>query len=103
MSAIRPAPSSTRSSTRSIPRRWPRSRGALTRPGIAHAQLDGLGIPILAITSSDDTLFPAMLIIDTMARLTNATIVEIAGAGHSTYFERPDEYNAELLRFIADR
>jgi pimeloyl-ACP methyl ester carboxylesterase len=77
--------------------------GALTRPGIVHAQLDALGLPILAITSADDTLFPPMLVIDSMSRLTNATIVEIADAGHSTYFERPDEYNAELLRFVADR
>ncbi len=76
---------------------------ALTRPGIAHAKLDALAVPILAITSTDDTLFPAALVIDSMSRLTNATIVEIAGAGHSAYFERPDEYNAELLTFVADR
>jgi 3-oxoadipate enol-lactonase len=73
---------------------------ALNRPPIAHAQLDALGIPILAITSTDDALFPAALVIDSASRLAHATIVEIAGAGHSAYFERPDEYNAELLEFL---
>lgn len=73
---------------------------ALNRPTVAHAQLDALGIPILAITSAEDSLFPAALVIDSASRLTNATIVEIAGAGHSAYFERPDEYNAALLEFV---
>jgi pimeloyl-ACP methyl ester carboxylesterase len=40
-------------------------------------------------------------VIDSASRLTNATTVEIADAGHSVYFERPDEYNAALLRFLA--
>ncbi len=67
---------------------------------IAHADLDALGIPILMITGSDDQLFPAPLIVDNASRLTNATLVEIADAGHSPYFERPDEYNDALLRFL---
>ncbi len=67
---------------------------------LAHADLDALGIPILMITGSADQLFPAPLIIDSAARLANATLVEIAGAGHSPYFERPDEYNDALLRFL---
>jgi 3-oxoadipate enol-lactonase len=74
---------------------------ALTRPGIGHAELDALGIPILALTSTEDVLFPAALVIDSASRLTNATTIEIADAGHSVYFERPDEYNAALLRFLA--
>jgi pimeloyl-ACP methyl ester carboxylesterase len=32
--------------------------------------------------------------------LANARIVEIHDAGHSPYFERPDEYNAALLQFV---
>ena len=54
------------------------------------------------ITGTDDALFPAPLVIDSASRLTNASIVEIADAGHSPYFERPDQYNAALLRFLAD-
>ncbi len=73
---------------------------ALTRPPLAHSELDALGTRILAITSTEDVLFPAALVIDSASRLANATIVEIAAAGHSAYFERPDEYNAELLEFL---
>jgi len=73
---------------------------ALTGSHVDHAALDALGIPMLVITGTDDGLFPAPLIIDSASRLANATIVEINDAGHSPYFERPDEYNAALLDFL---
>jgi len=69
---------------------------------IEHAALDALGIPILVITASDDALFPAPLVTDSASRLINARVVEIGDAGHSPYFERPDEYNAALLGFLAE-
>lgn len=73
---------------------------ALTGSAIEHAALDALGIPILVITGTDDVLFPAPLVTESAARLAHASIVEIADAGHSPYFERPDEYNAALLAFL---
>lgn len=73
---------------------------AIMNTRLAHADLDALGIPILLITGSDDQLFPAPLIVDSAARLQNATLVEIPDAGHSPYFERPDAYNDALLRFL---
>jgi pimeloyl-ACP methyl ester carboxylesterase len=76
---------------------------ALTGERIAHAELDALGIPILMITGTDDDLFPAPLIVESAGMLKNATLVEIAGAGHSGYFERPDEYNAALLEHMDTR
>jgi 3-oxoadipate enol-lactonase len=69
---------------------------------IEHAALDALGIPILVITGTDDALFPAQLVTESASRLANARVVEIGDAGHSPYFERPDEYNAVLLGFLAD-
>jgi pimeloyl-ACP methyl ester carboxylesterase len=69
---------------------------------VEHAALDALGIPILVITATDDALFPARLVADSASRLANATVVEIGDAGHSPYFERPDEYNAALLGFLAE-
>ena len=69
---------------------------------VEHAALDALGIPILVITGTDDALFPATLVTESASRLANATVVEIGDAGHSPYFERPDEYNAALLGFLAD-
>jgi 3-oxoadipate enol-lactonase len=76
---------------------------ALTGERIAHADLDALGIPTLMITGTDDDLFPAPLIIGSATMLRNATLVEIAGAGHSAYFERPDEYNAAPLKHLERR
>jgi 3-oxoadipate enol-lactonase len=73
---------------------------ALMGAHVEHAALDALGLPILVITGTDDALFPAPLVIDSASRLTRVTIVEIADAGHSPYFERPDEYNAALLGFL---
>ena len=67
---------------------------------VDHAELDALGIPILVITGDDDQLFPAALIAESASMLTNASLVEIPGAGHSPYFERPDEWNDALLRFL---
>ena len=73
---------------------------ALTGDAVAHNDLDATGVPVLVITSTDDDLFPPHLVIDTAQRLANASIVEVAGAGHSTYFERPDLYNDALIAFI---
>jgi pimeloyl-ACP methyl ester carboxylesterase len=74
--------------------------GSLFSARVDHAALDALDIPILMITGSDDQLFPAPLIADSASRLKNASLVEIADAGHSPYFERPDEWNDALLRFL---
>jgi 3-oxoadipate enol-lactonase len=71
---------------------------ALANAHVDHADIDALGIPVLVITGSDDALFPAALVADSARRLANAEVVEIVDAGHSPYFERPDEYNAALLQ-----
>ena len=74
--------------------------GALTGTAFAHADLDATGLPVLVITATDDALFPAPLVRDSAQRLANARVVEIDDAGHSPYFERPDEWNAALLDFV---
>jgi pimeloyl-ACP methyl ester carboxylesterase len=71
---------------------------ALAEARVSHAAIDALGVPVLVVTGRDDTLFPAELVADSARRLATAEIVEIADAGHSPYFERPDEYNAALLQ-----
>ena len=73
---------------------------ALTGDAVAHEDLDATGVPVLVITSADDVQFPPRLVIDSAQLLANASIVEVAGAGHSTYFERPDLYNDALIAFI---
>ena len=80
----------------------PRVAPVLTGGRVEQGALDALGIPSLVITGTADSLFPAPLVTGSASGLTNATVVEITDAGHSPYFERPDEYNAALLRFLAD-
>jgi len=72
---------------------------SLPKP-VEHAAIDATGLPVFAITSEKDQLFPAALVADSIRRLGRAKTVEIADAGHSTYFERPDEFNAALLSFL---
>jgi pimeloyl-ACP methyl ester carboxylesterase len=74
--------------------------GALVGNRVEHAALDVTGVPILVISGTDDVLFPAPLVAESAALLANATYVEVADAGHSPYFERPDDYNDALLQFI---
>jgi 3-oxoadipate enol-lactonase len=64
------------------------------------AALRGLSLPILWITSSDDALFPSELVADAAAQV-GARCEVIAGAGHSSYFERPGVWNRVLLEFLA--
>ena len=74
---------------------------ALTGTRVEPEALDETGVRVQLITGSEDALFPAALVIESAARLANVVIVEIPGAGHSPYFETPDEYNAALATFLA--
>jgi 3-oxoadipate enol-lactonase len=74
--------------------------GALVNTRVEHGALDATGVPILVISGTDDALFPASLVAGSAEMLKHATFVEIGDAGHSPYFERPDEYNETLLQFI---
>jgi len=74
---------------------------ALLGTHVAPEDLDATGVPVLLVTGSDDALFPSELTRDSIGRLRNAEIVTIDGAGHSAYFEHPDEFNAALLSHFA--
>jgi pimeloyl-ACP methyl ester carboxylesterase len=73
---------------------------ALASNRFEHAQLDATNVPVLVISGTDDPLFPAPLVAQSAGRLAHASYVEIPDAGHSPYFERPDEYSRTLLEFL---
>jgi pimeloyl-ACP methyl ester carboxylesterase len=73
---------------------------ALGGSSVEHDDLSDTGVPLLGITGSDDALFPPKLMTESLEAVRGARVVEIADAGHSPYFERPDEYNAVLLEFL---
>jgi 3-oxoadipate enol-lactonase len=72
---------------------------------IAHAlrttQTDpsALRAPTLFVVGSDDDLFPPVAIRAAADLVAGATVVEIAGAGHSPYFEKPADWNDVVLAF----
>lgn len=78
---------------------------ALWRMRVEPEQLGALRVPVLVVTGADDGLFPPALVRAGLSRIDGARVVELPGAGHSPYFEWPDEYNAVLLDFLgpADR
>jgi len=65
-------------------------------------ELETLRVPMLAITGSDDRLFPAALIRESFERVADMRVVEISDAGHSPYFEHPDEWNEIVSAFLGD-
>lgn len=60
-----------------------------------------LAMPVLCVVGADDDLIPPAAIHAVAGLLKDARVVEIPGAGHSPYFERPDEWNAAVLDFLA--
>jgi len=62
--------------------------------------LAALDVPVLFVVGGDDRLFPPALVREAAAKLPGAEVVEIPGAGHSPYFERPAVWNAVVRDFL---
>lgn len=56
--------------------------------------------PALVVSGAEDTLTPPPLQAAIAEAMPNATLVAIEGAGHLASLERPDIFNAALLRFL---
>ena len=65
------------------------------------AELAASGVPILFIAGEDDVLFEPSSIRAVSEATAGSRYIEIAGAGHSAYFERPREFNRAVLAFMA--
>lgn len=59
-------------------------------------------IPTLVLTGSLDVLVPPVLARGVAERISGSEYAEISDAGHSSYFERPDEFNRVVRRFLGD-
>jgi pimeloyl-ACP methyl ester carboxylesterase len=71
------------------------SREAFVDP----AKLAPFPVPVQLIASDLDVTFPLPLLRATAERI-GARLVVIEGAGHSTYFEKRDAFNAALAAFL---
>lgn len=83
-----------------------RPKGFLGRPpatyrGSMHEILSGLRVPVLFMVGEHDLITSPEMIREAQSLIPGASFHQIAGAGHSAYFERPGEFNATLRAFLA--
>jgi len=67
---------------------------------VPDGRLASLALPVLFVVGAEDTLFPPDAIRASAAKLADARVVEIPGAGHSPYFEQPDAWNRTVGGFL---
>lgn len=65
--------------------------------------LDGLTAPLLVMVGEHDAVTPPTLATAMAGRVYGSELVTIAGAGHLSNLENPDEFNAAVARFLAER
>lgn len=76
-------------------------RALLSAPHLLPTQaLAGLACPTLFVTGALDPLATPPLVRELALRVPGSEMVEIAGAGHSPYFEQPQAFNAAVLPFL---
>jgi 3-oxoadipate enol-lactonase len=71
-------------------------------PGPTAEQVQALRTPTLLIVGEHDIITPPAAIKMMQSYIPHARLAEVAGAGHSVYFEKPDEFNRLILEFLAD-
>jgi pimeloyl-ACP methyl ester carboxylesterase len=76
------------------------SRRQKPRTSLTLAMLEKLTMPVLMIASDEDVLSPPPLMQLMAERIPDCTFVEIAGAGHCSYYEKPDEWNRIVIGFL---
>jgi pimeloyl-ACP methyl ester carboxylesterase len=62
-------------------------------------ELAALEIPVLFIVGTDDEIFPPDWIAAAASRVPNSRVETVAGAGHSPYFEQPEQWNSLVTEF----
>jgi 3-oxoadipate enol-lactonase len=58
-------------------------------------------IPVLFIVGAEDQLIPPAVIEAMHRKMPGSQLVKVPGAGHSVYFEKPDDYNRILMEFLS--
>ena len=71
-------------------------------PGPTADQVRALRTPTLLIVGEHDVIAPPALMKMFQSYIPHARLAEVAGAGHSVYFEKPTEFNRLVLEFFAE-
>jgi 3-oxoadipate enol-lactonase len=76
------------------------SLGMAERPD-STADLAGMDVPVLVLTSSEDTLIPPEASAPMAGQIPGARLEVIGGAGHLSNLEAPEEFNRLLRQHLA--
>jgi 3-oxoadipate enol-lactonase len=71
-------------------------------PGPTAEQVRALHTPTLLIVGEHDVIAPPSITKMFQSYIPHARLAEVAGAGHSVYFEKPQEFNRIVLEFFAE-
>src|ERR671925_1120020 len=71
-------------------------------PGPTAEQVRALQTPTLLIVGEHDVIAPPPIMKMFQSYIPQARLAEVAGAGHSVYFEKPAEFNRLVQEFLAD-
>jgi 3-oxoadipate enol-lactonase len=71
------------------------------RPDVSE-ELAAVDIPTLLVVGENDKTSPVEVMQEMQERLPNARLTVIPSAGHLSSLEAPEEFNAELLRFLEE-
>eukprot|EP00930_Biecheleria_cincta_P061629 TRINITY_DN4719_c0_g1_i2.p1 TRINITY_DN4719_c0_g1~~TRINITY_DN4719_c0_g1_i2.p1 ORF type:complete len:304 (-),score=29.65 TRINITY_DN4719_c0_g1_i2:76-987(-) len=74
--------------------------GGPTPGGPTLKEVRSLRVPVLVISGQVDSVFPASMLKEFAAQLPKSEYVEVAGAGHSVYYEMPDRFNEISMEFL---
>jgi 3-oxoadipate enol-lactonase len=77
-------------------------RHEVPAPGPTADQVRALHLPTLLIVGEHDVITPPAMIKMFQSYIPHARLVEVAGSGHSVYFEKPEEFNRVVLEFFAE-
>ena len=70
-------------------------------PGPTAELVRSLRAPTLLIVGEHDVIAPPSIMKMFQSYIPQARLAEVAGAGHSVYFEKPQEFNRLVLEFLA--
>jgi 3-oxoadipate enol-lactonase len=71
-------------------------------PGPTTEQVQALQTPTLLIVGEHDVIAPPAVMKMFQSYIPHARLAEVAGAGHSVYFEKPEAFNRIVLEFLRD-
>lgn len=72
----------------------------LAEVAIAPERLAGYAVPTLLVAGEHDAFFSPPALAEVAAAIPGARIRILPGAGHSPYWETPEAFDAEVLRFL---